>query len=104
MEKKNNSYRIILEEVALKEPTDSPKKLDFEFVNHDDIFKIIEMSKSKNIFGNENDSVEFSLGLKLFSEVMLRHRDHPLFAELKPAFGEFMKKLKNSAKNDQSQK
>lgn len=94
MEKKNNHYKIKLEEITLKEQVEHLKSLEFEFVNHDDIFKIIEMSKSKNLFGNENDSVEFSLGLKLFSEVMIRHRKHPLFEELMPAFGTFMKKLK----------
>ncbi|MDN5627606.1 protein of unknown function [Epilithonimonas bovis DSM 19482] len=95
MEKKNNYYKIHLEELSLKNSAEVLKSIDFEFVNHDDLFKIIEVLKSKNLFGNENDATEFALGIKLFSEVMLRHRDHPLFEELKPAFGEFMKKLKN---------
>ena len=95
MEKKNNYYKIHLEELSLKNSGEVLKSIDFEFVNHDDLFKIIEVLKSKNLFGNENDATEFALGVKLFSEVMLRHRDLPLFEELKPAFGEFMKKLKN---------
>ena len=32
--------------------------------------------------------------LKLFGEVMLENRGHPLFAEFMPQFGDFMKKLK----------
>lgn len=95
MEKKNNYYKIHLEELSLKNSAEELKSIDFEFVNHDDLFKIIEVLKSKNLFGNENDATEFALGIKLFSEVMLRQRDLPLFEELKPAFGEFMKKLKN---------
>ena len=95
MEKKNNYYKIHLEELSLKNSAEVLKSIDLEFVNHDDLFKIIEVLKSKNLFGNQNDATEFALGVKLFSEVMLRHRDHPLFEELKPAFGEFMKKLKN---------
>lgn len=98
MEKKNNVYQIKLDEVALKTQTEELKTINFAFTNHDDLFKIIELQKEKNLFGNENDAVEFSLGLKLLSEVMLRHRDHPLFEELKPAFGSFMKKLKESIK------
>ena len=92
MENKSNCYRIKLEESKQKD--DELKTLEFEFSNHDDLFKVIEMVKSKNLFDNENYSIEFALGLKLFSEVMLKHKDHPLFEELKPAFGLFMKKLK----------
>jgi hypothetical protein len=29
--------------------------------------------------------------------VMLKNREHPLFAEFQPAFSEFMKKLKSGA-------
>jgi len=32
--------------------------------------------------------------LKLFSEVMIKNRNHPLFEELLPAFKTFMEKLK----------
>ncbi len=98
MEKKNNIYKIQLEEIALKAPLGELRTINIAFTNHDDLFKIINIQKEKNLFGNENDAIEFSLGLKLFSEVMLRHRDHPLFEELKPAFGGFMKKLKESVK------
>jgi hypothetical protein len=94
MEKKNNHYKIKFEETALKEQPEVLKSLEFEFENHDDIFKIMEVVEAKDLFENKNDSVEFSLGLKLFSEVMIRNRKHPLFEELMPAFGAFMKKLK----------
>ena len=40
----------------------------------------------------------FAVGLKLFSEVMLEHRDHPLFQEFLPQFGQFMKNLKQQVK------
>jgi hypothetical protein len=39
-------------------------------------------------------TAEFTIGLKLFAEVLLRHRREPLFAELFPHFNVFMKKLK----------
>ncbi len=37
---------------------------------------------------------ESAIGLKLFSEVMLKHCEHPLFAELRPTFRAFMKQIK----------
>ena len=40
-------------------------------------------------------AASFALGLKLFGQVMLTHRDHPLFEEMGPQFGAFMKKLKS---------
>ena len=48
--------------------------------------------------GDEVQSLTFQarvmiVGLKLFSQVMLEHRKHPLFASLQGASGEFMKNL-----------
>ncbi len=51
--------------------------------------------KGKKIFETENQVTKFAIGLKMFSEVMLKNRIHELFAEFRPAFGEFMKKLKS---------
>lgn len=96
MNKKNNKYKITLEETVLKDDSQQPKTLSFEFENHDDLFNVIHMAKSKQLFSQEQDAVELALGLKLFSEVMLRYRSHPIFEELKPAFGNFMKQLKST--------
>jgi hypothetical protein len=96
MNKKNNVYRIHLEEVALKDGTPSEKTIAFEFENHDNIFAIIEKMQETNLLGDKAQAVEFALGIKLFSEVMLKQKDNPLFEELKPAFGQFMKKLKGN--------
>jgi len=95
MEKRNNKYQLQLNELSLKDGSSAEKKLNFEFENHDDLFKIFEMIKSKNIFEDENTANEFSLGLKLFTEVMLKNKQHPLFEDLRPAITEFMKKLKS---------
>lgn len=46
------------------------------------------------MFDDKEQDIEFALGIKLFSEVMLRFKEHPLFEELRPAFGQFMRKLK----------
>ncbi|MBB4035770.1 hypothetical protein GGR21_001665 [Dysgonomonas hofstadii] len=95
MEKKAYLYKLTLE--ALKNPEGealNKEPLEFEFRNHDDLFKIFEVIKGKDLFGSPAESIEFALGLKLFSEVMIHNRNHPLFEELAPAFGQFMKRLK----------
>ncbi|KFF18774.1 DUF3861 domain-containing protein [Flavobacterium hydatis] len=96
MAKRANKYKLTLEQVSLmNEETILSEPLSLEFENHDEIFQIIEKIKEKQLFEEENQSTEFAIGLKLFSEVMLKNRKHPLFEEFFPAFGEFMKKLKS---------
>ncbi|QKZ13840.1 DUF3861 domain-containing protein [Spirosoma sp. KUDC1026] len=96
MEKKVNTYHLTLTPVRLAsgEPV-SNKQLDLTVDNHDELFSIIERLQEKDPFGDKAQAAEFALGLKLFSEVMLKHRNNPLFEELKPAFQPFMKRLKS---------
>ena len=95
MEKKAHQYKLTLEYLENNngESMDMDP-IELKFDNHDDIFKIVQMQQERNLFGNKNQSAEFAIGLKLFSEVMLKNRNNPLFEELLPAFGAFMKKLK----------
>jgi hypothetical protein len=93
-EKRNNRYKILLQEIELKDGTQADNSIEFEFENHDNIFSIIEKTQARNLFADKGQKIEFALGLKLFSEVMLKSKDNPLFEELRPAFGQFMKKLK----------
>jgi len=95
MEKRNNTYHLELKELSLKDGSEGNKTLEFNFENHDDLFHIFEVIKSKKVFEEENTSLEFVLGLKLFTEVMLKNKKHPLFEEFRPAMVEFMKKLKS---------
>lgn len=96
MNKRTNTYKLTLEELSLAREDDVKNDtLQIEFSNHDNIFKIIEAVKSKNLFQSENESIEFAIGLKMFSEVMLKNRNNELFEKLSPAFGEFMKALKS---------
>lgn len=74
-------------------PSETERSIRFETVNHDDLLKIIERVKRRQILP-EDEVAEFTIGLKLFSEVMLRHRQDPLFADLWPHLGSFMKRLK----------
>lgn len=97
MEKKTNKYHLTL---TLRQyangQTEPPQQLELDFDNHDEIFGIIERLRAKDPFGDPAQATEFALGLKLFSEVMLKNRHHPLFEELGAAFGSFMKRLKSS--------
>jgi len=95
MEKKANRYLLTLQQLAsVREENKTDDILELEFTNHDELFVIISAIKNKQLFNTENESIEFALGLKLFSEVLLKNRKHPLFEELGSQFGEFMKKLK----------
>jgi hypothetical protein len=97
MIKRTNRYRLTLEQLSLaKEKVALKPPLNWEFENHDEIFDIIDKVTEKNLFKENDESAEFALGLKLFSEVMVKNREHPLFEEFSPAFASFMKKLKNS--------
>ncbi|WP_267403036.1 MULTISPECIES: DUF3861 domain-containing protein [unclassified Chryseobacterium] len=95
MEKRNNTYQLTLKELTLKDSSEGEKILTFDFDNHDNLFHIFDVIQSKNIFDNEQTAQEFALGLKLFTEVMIKNKQHPLFEELRPAIMEFMKKLKS---------
>jgi hypothetical protein len=98
MAKRAHHYHLRLEHLASAapdQPTHPPVELDFD--NHDDIFQIIERLEGRQLFATPGQATEFAIGLKLFGEVMLKNREHPLFAELRPAFGEFMKRLKSGA-------
>lgn len=94
MEKRNNKYRISLQELERKDGAPSDSSITFDFENHDDILQLIKQTENTGRFSNPNENIEFIVGLKLFSEVMLRNRNNPLFEEFAPAFGQFMKKLK----------
>lgn len=97
MTKKSNKYRIRLEQVSLmKEDAKLSDPIIVEFDNHDDIFKIIEIMREKNLFEEKNHSIEFAIGIKMFGEVVLKNKNNPLFEEFFPAFGDFMKKLKST--------
>ena len=98
MEKRTNKYKIKLELLSTAKQDDTVvyEPIELEFENHDNIFSIIQRLQSKELFENKNQTAEFAIGLKMFSEVMLKNRTHPLFSEFSPAFKEFMKKLKSS--------
>ena len=98
MNKKSNKYKLKLELLELVRPDEKVyEPLEVEFDNHDNIFAIIEKMKNRDRFKTKQQSIEFAIGLKLFSEVMLKNKENPLFEEFRPAFGALMKKIKSGA-------
>ncbi|WP_434778957.1 DUF3861 domain-containing protein [Neisseria sp. Ec49-e6-T10] len=98
---KHYQYQLKLTALTDKEGQQMAyEPLMFQFENHDNIFDIIESIKSKGLFEKESEAIEMAIGLKLFSEVMLKNKNHDLFEEFQPQFMQFMKKLKSSVKSE----
>ena len=89
-------YKITVEEI-LVERKPSEEKLEFETDSHDNLIKIVEQLKQKTDFNNE-EAASLGIGLKLFTGVMLKNKENPLFNNLIPQFKDFMMRLKNSGK------
>ena len=97
MDKKAYNYELTLKGLTdIQGQAFESKPLILEFQNHDDLFKILEIAKSSAIFENPNDNTEFFIGLKLFSEVLLRNRKtpNPVLKDLTETVGAFIKKKK----------
>lgn len=92
---KQHQYRITLEHLtdAKGAASQYQQPLIFNAGNHDDIFVIVEKIKSRGDLSQEA-ATALGVGLKLFSEVMLDNKDHPLFETFRPHFLDFMKELK----------
>jgi Domain of Unknown Function with PDB structure (DUF3861) len=81
------------------QPTDASgtpnmvEPLTFRVSNHDDLLAILRRVQANEAVPPA-EAAEFVIGLKLFLEVMIRHRKDALFAGLWPHMGEFMKRLK----------
>lgn len=92
---KQHRYRVTLDHLAdaKGEPSAYDAPLRFEAGNHDDVFAIVERMRARNDLAPDAATAQ-AVGLKLFSEVMLEHRGHPLFADFAPHFRDFMKTLK----------
>lgn len=91
-------YKITVEEI-IDDNKLSEEKLEFETVSHDNLFEIVEKLKCHPQF-SESDVASLGVGLKLFTGVMLKEKEKPLFKNLLPHFKEFMKGIKsNDLKN-----
>lgn len=95
---KSHLFRITVEHIETPEgEAVSAPPLVFETRNHDDLFAIVERMQARCQFGTD-ESAAFAIGLKLFGETLLKHKNDELFKPLQPHFGEFMKGLKAGLK------
>ncbi|WP_293775495.1 DUF3861 domain-containing protein [uncultured Oxalicibacterium sp.] len=89
-----HDYRVTLEYLGGKHAgPEAHAPLQFDAGNHDDLFMIIERAQAVDIT-DKDEAAALALGLKLFGEVMLKHRKDPLFSPLQPAFVEFISAFK----------
>jgi len=91
----SHAYRITVQALS-SDPQEGARDLTFDVTNHDEILQLVERVKARQILPEE-EVAAFIVGLKVFGEVMLHHRHEPLFAELFPQFGLFMKRLKGAS-------
>ena len=96
---KQHQYHVTVQHLkdAKGQASTYTERLEFYTGNHDDIFEIVERLNSAEFFDDQTTKA-FAVGLKLYSEVMLENKDHPLFEEFLPQFGQFMKNLKQHVK------
>jgi hypothetical protein len=91
---KQHSYRITVEHVSdARGAPVSRAPLAFTALNHDDLFAIVEKSRSRWIL-DADDSAAMAIGLKLLAEIALEHRAEATFNVLRAPLGEFIRKLK----------
>lgn len=95
---KQHQYHIRIDHLcdADGHPSCHSKCLEFQTGNHDDIFRIVELMKQRDDLSPAH-ATSLAVGLKLFSEVMLENKGHPLFTEFQPHFLAFMRKLKGKS-------
>jgi hypothetical protein len=82
-------YRITVEPLTPK----AGPPLIFEADNHDDIIAVARRIAASGTM-TEREAAELAVGLKLFGEVVLRHRRDPVFSPMLATITDFMKRFK----------
>ncbi|MDO6387026.1 MULTISPECIES: DUF3861 domain-containing protein [Uliginosibacterium] len=92
---RKHHYRVTLEQLP-QEGSSLPERAPLSFVArcHDDIFAIVERSRQRGTL-SADDAAAMAVGLKLLGEIVLEHRNDPLYSELSQGIGAFIKKLKS---------
>lgn len=93
-----HQYRITLEYLGGKHAgPELHAPLHFEVGNHDDLFDIIQSVRDAQLY-DPDTAAALALGMKLFSEVMLKHRTDPMFAPMQAAYREYIGVFKQRVK------
>lgn len=89
-------YRITVEPLVDEGVApDAREPLVFTAVNHDDILGVLEKTRGQ-VELDEDERASFAIGLKLLSEVVLKHRAEAPYASLFGPLREFIGELKAS--------
>lgn len=100
---KQHRYAITVEHLTdANGGPSSHEPLRFEVGNHDDIIAIVERMRRRSDL-TPDTATALAVGIKLFGEVILENRKHPLFSDMWPAFAEFMKKLKRGPADEMAE-
>ena len=84
-------YKITVEPIGKGAESEGPISLEIE--NHDNIIAIVKHLQARTDIQDGSEE-SLAVGLKLFSNVLLTHKDNPLFEPLVPHFKAFMQRLK----------
>jgi len=88
-------YRVTVEKLSdARGEAVYGQSLSFYTANHDDILAIVEKIQAKLPL-DAGTAASLGVGLKLFSEVALIHRNSPMFTNIRPALSEFIQQLKS---------
>ncbi|AYO14337.1 DUF3861 family protein [Vibrio owensii] len=94
--RKDNHYRITIEEVNVEEGREA-KSLSFEVQDREDMLNIVD--KIGQGSGLEPaDATRVGVALRLLGPVMMKDRKHPLFVDFMPHFRNFMQNMKSTVK------
>jgi hypothetical protein len=89
-----HSYRLTLQSLSMEAPEGEGGRLTFDVADHDELFHLDGRVAALGVVAKE-ETAQFTIALKLFNEVMLRHRREPMFADFFVHFGAFMKRFKS---------
>jgi hypothetical protein len=101
-QKKSHRYRLHVECID-DNKSDQSTAITFEAQSHDDILNIVKRVNTGTDFPDQ-DATALAVGLKLFSGVMLKHKQDPLFTEIQPAMYAFIKNLKSHVASQDNNK
>ncbi len=91
---RGHRYRVTIEHLGTpRDGMDKQPELVFEAINHDEIIGIVQRIRASGHY-SEDEAASIGIGLKLFSEVMLKRKEDPLFQALRPAMSSFIGGLK----------
>ncbi len=96
--KKENDYRITIEEVT--QNIENKKNVTLNFEDRENLFSIIDNINQYSGLEKE-DATRLAIAIRLLGPVMMKDRKHPLFVDFMPHFKNFMQNLKTTVKNQE---